>query len=152
MHNLDPRIAAAATAQRQSNLVLLADQKGAFEVGIGFQSQLDASDDDIAPVVAPHDINRYSHTRYDNGKRVCFVRSRARCLIEPKLGQRLAQSLDRYDWAPIIIPAGRTYPVRHIGCGTLRTGAQLRQFEHAVVSAPLTLTAVRRFAFRYAHK
>ena len=39
----------------------------------------------------------------------------------------------------------------HIRCRALRTSAELRQLQRAVVSTPHTLAAFRRFTFRNAH-
>jgi hypothetical protein len=47
--------------------------------------------------------------------------------------------------------AGRTNPVRHIRLRALGTGADLRQFKHAVISAAHTLPAPRWFTLWNAH-
>src|SRR5262249_38330244 len=54
---------------------------------------------------------------------------------------------DRDDLASLVKPARRAHPVRHIRRRTLRTGAQLRQSQHAVVGAAHPLTALGRFTF-----
>jgi hypothetical protein len=48
--------------------------------------------------------------------------------------------------------AGRTYAVRHIRLRALGTGADLRQFKHAVISTAHTLPAPRWFTLWNAHK
>jgi hypothetical protein len=48
---------------------------------------------------------------------------------------------DGQDLAALVKAARRTNAVRHIRRVALRTFVQLRQFEHAVVSAALTLPA-----------
>jgi hypothetical protein len=42
--------------------------------------------------------------------------------------------------------------MRQIGSGTLRTAAELRQFQDAVVGPTLSLAASGRFTLRYTHK
>jgi hypothetical protein len=48
---------------------------------------------------------------------------------------------DGQDLAALVKSARRTNAVRHIGRVALRAFVQLRQFQHAVVSAALTLPA-----------
>jgi hypothetical protein len=59
---------------------------------------------------------------------------------------------DTQNLAAFVITARRTNPVWYIRRGTLRANAQLRQFQHAVVSAALTHPAFRWLTFWDAHK
>jgi len=59
---------------------------------------------------------------------------------------------DADDLPAFIKAASRADPVRDVGFATLRTGAHLRKFEHAIVGPAHTLAASGRFAFWYTHK
>src|ERR1051325_11996209 len=64
----------------------------------------------------------------------------------------LRSGCNRDDLAPFVKPARRTHPVGNIRGGALRAGAELRQFEHAVVGTTHPHAALRRFSFRNTHK
>jgi hypothetical protein len=56
------------------------------------------------------------------------------------------------DLTSLVVAAGRANPVRNVRGGALRTGAELGQFEHAIVGAAHSLTAFGRLAFGYTHR
>ena len=60
--------------------------------------------------------------------------------------------MTRDDLAALVKSARRTNAVRNVWLGALRTFADLRQFQHAVVSAAHTLPAGRWFSFWNTHK
>src|SRR5205814_584829 len=91
---------------------------------VGLQRQPDSIDDDTTSVVATHDIHYDSHkSKERNGRK-------AGCALEI-----LCPSGDGDDLASFIKAASGADPVRDVRGGTLRAGAELREFEHAIVSA-----------------
>ena len=70
----------------------------------------------------------------------------------PALLTSIGSGSDGDHLASLVITAGRADPVGHIGCRALRAGAELRQRQHAVVSAAHALAALRRFSLWNAHK
>ena len=56
------------------------------------------------------------------------------------------------DLAAFIKATSRANPVRDVGRGALRAGAELRQFQHAVVGTAHALPAPGWFTFWNAHK
>src|SRR5438270_581317 len=78
-----------------------------------------------------------------------LIPSRAEGQSAPAQG--LCRSFDRDNVASLIVAAGGADPVRNIGGGTLRAGAQLRQLEHAIVGPPHPLAALGRFTLGYTH-
>ncbi len=70
----------------------------------------------------------------------------------PRRKTELLACVDRQNLASLVITTGRADPVRHMRLGALRTFADLRQFQHAVISTTHFLPARRRFTFWNAHK
>src|SRR5438105_2087143 len=69
----------------------------------------------------------------------------------PAPTERSSPGCDGEDLAPLVVPAGRANPVRHVRRRALRASAQLRNGHHAVVRAAHSLTASGRFSFRDTH-
>ena len=59
---------------------------------------------------------------------------------------------DGDDLAPLVVAAGGANPVRHVRGRALRTGAELRQGQHAVIRAAHALAAFRWFSLGNTHK
>src|SRR5438552_13343208 len=59
--------------------------------------------------------------------------------------------LDRQDLAALVEPAGGTDPVWNVGGGALRAGAQLRQFQNAVIGPAHALTTAGWFTLGDTH-
>jgi hypothetical protein len=70
----------------------------------------------------------------------------------PRRQAERSACVDRQNLTALIITARRANPVGHMWLGALRTFADLRQFQHAVVSATHFLPARGRFTFWDAHK
>src|SRR6185436_17134073 len=66
--------------------------------------------------------------------------------------EKLRARLDGDYLAALVIAARWTNPMGPIRRRALRTGAELRQLEHAVVSPAHALAALRRFSLWNAHK
>src|SRR5208283_3528462 len=65
---------------------------------------------------------------------------------------RRSAGVDRQYLAALVVTACRTDPVRDVRLGALRTFADLRELQHAVVSTAHAHPALRRFTFWNAHK
>jgi hypothetical protein len=120
---------------------LQADQMKLGDTRIGLERLLDPINDDPASVVATHDIHDDSHKWKERSELPTQPRSWSLC-----------SGSDRDNLASFVEAAGRANPVRDIRSRALRAGAELRKFEHAVVSPPHPHAAFRRFSFRNAHK
>jgi hypothetical protein len=70
----------------------------------------------------------------------------------PKLKISSGTRCDGQHLAALVKSARGTDAVWNVWLGTLRTFADLRQCQHAVISAALTHPAFRRFTFWDAHK
>src|SRR2546423_10499978 len=62
------------------------------------------------------------------------------------------QGLDGHHLAALVVATGGTDPMRNIRSRALRAGAQLRQFEHAIVCPAHALAASGGFSLGYTHK
>jgi len=119
-----PMVAEAALGQGGMDVCLVADKVKSGDFLAGLQRQLGPRDHDAAPVVAAHDIHCDSHRR---------IKKRGKKF--PRRHAEGSACVDRQHLAPLVITARRADPVRHMRLGALRTFADLRQFQHAVVSA-----------------
>src|SRR6266581_956618 len=73
---------------------------------------------------------------------------RTRTELPPAPGNGLTAGGDGDDLASLVVPASGAYPVRHIWRGALRTSAELRQPQDAVVRPAHALAAFGRFSLR----
>src|SRR5688572_32983260 len=86
-------------------------------------------DDDLASVVATHHIQRDSHKWKERRRKPTHRAPKSLC------------SSSNGDNLPALVETTRrTHPMRNVRSRALRTGAQLRQLQHAVVSSPHPLT------------
>jgi len=123
-------------SQRNPNLRLVTHEKKAFDalVASRFEGRFDASNDDTTTVVAAHDVNSYSHKNSKSAERNTHPRSCGKA--------KLRTGLDRDHLTALVIAAGGAHPMGAIRSGTLRASAELRQFQHAVVSSTHALPAL----------
>ena len=88
----------------------------------------------------------------DSGRR-CHPRELPVTISQPPvtLSPFLSPSGDGNDLASFVKAAGGANPVRDIRSSTLRAGAQLRKFQHAIICPPHSLPALRWFTLGYTH-
>src|ERR1044071_7945714 len=88
----------------------------------------------------------------DSG-RCCHSRELPVTISQPPvtLSPFLSPSGDGNDLASFVKAAGGANPVRDIRSSTLRAGAQLRKFQHAIICPPHSLPDLRWFALGYTH-
>ena len=139
MDDAHAMVAKAAFGQGGMDIAPITDEVKGADFFISLKCALGSFDDDPATVVATHDIHCDSHK---DGP--CDNRAAARWNWS-------SSGSYSNDLASFIIATGRTSPMRHVGSGALRTGAELRQSQNAVVSAAHALTTFRRFSLGDTH-
>ncbi len=147
LNDFDAGIGAAdAVAARRSTSTVQRRRGKAFAMRSwpgACRASLTPDNDDPGSVVAAHDVNSYSHKNNKSAERNTHPRSCGK--------GKLRTDLHGHDLAALVIAAGRADAMGPVGRRALRAGAELRQFQHAVVSPTHTLTALRWFSLGNAH-
>jgi hypothetical protein len=137
---MKPAVGATGALEGGLDLRLFADKMKLGNLRVSLQCLLDSIDDHPGSVVAPHNIHDDAHKWKERSEHP-----------NPTALQGLRPGRDRDDLASLVKAASWADAMRNVRGVALRTLAELRELQNAVVGSPHPLAASRWFSFWNAH-